>query len=95
MKKAINPEDVPDTSHVLNVDDMVVPDAPASVDDFGKVPDVSLPSDSFKFKGTGEIPTLHKDIVPEIEHIAPKKSTDFKIGNIADQQSLREMGDIV
>ena len=94
MKKAINPEDVPDTSHVLNVDDMVVPDAPAHVDDFGPVPDLVLPSDTFVVN-TGEVPTMPKKIVPEIDTIAPKKTMAFQLGDISDPQGIKSMGDIV
>ena len=38
---------------------------------------------------------MTKDIVPEIDHIAPKKTTDFKLTDISDPQGIKDMGDLV
>jgi len=57
MQAAINPEDVPDISHAIDVDHF-------------EIPNVGVPDSLFEFDGPADVPTLGADTVPDVDNVS-------------------------
>lgn len=57
MQAAINPEDVPDISHAVDVNDF-------------EIPEVGLPDSVFDFDGPADVPHLGADTVPDVDNVS-------------------------